>query len=67
MWGELSFEFVTFADTLVQALHLASYLFLRIFAFSLLRPLEFGECASSLCGHDLGQGEGRDVRPDNIL
>jgi len=67
--GELSFEFVTFADTLVQALNLASYVFLLIFAFSLLRPLAFGECSceSLLCAHDFGQGQGRDVRRDNIL
>ena len=63
--GELSFEFVTFADTLVQALNLASHVFLRIFAFSLLRPLAFD--ASSLCAHDFGQGQGRDARRDNIL
>jgi hypothetical protein len=67
--GELSFEFVTFADTLVQALNLASYVFLRIFAFCLLRPLMLSECscASLLCAHDFGQGQGRDARRDNIL
>jgi hypothetical protein len=32
MWGEMSFCLVTFTDTVVLALNLASYLFLRIFA-----------------------------------
>jgi len=67
--GELSFEFVIFADTLVQALNLASYVLLRIFAFSLLRSLAFGacSCASSLCARDFGPGQGRDACRDNIL
>ncbi|PYI45947.1 MAG: hypothetical protein DMF10_10595 [Verrucomicrobia bacterium] len=67
--GELSFGFVTFADTLVQALNLASDVFLPIFAFSLLRPLAFSACwrSSLLCAHDFGQGQGRDARRDNIL
>jgi hypothetical protein len=32
----MSFYLVTFADILVQALNLASYVFLRIFAFAFL-------------------------------
>ena len=33
----MRFYLVTVADTLVQAVNLASYVFLRIFAFALLR------------------------------
>jgi hypothetical protein len=35
--GGMSFYLVIFADTLVQVLNLASLVFLRIFAFALLR------------------------------
>src|SRR5438094_8738948 len=67
--GGTSFGFVTFADTLVQALNLASDVFLRLFAFSSLRPLAFSACSCSslLCAHDFGQGQGRDARRDSIL
>ena len=34
--GGVSFRLVTFANTLVQALNLASYVFLQIFGFALL-------------------------------